>query len=171
MKKLSVFALASVVMMNGAFANEALDMQIRLLEMEVVRLTDEKRTHFETLEECASKVDGFRIAGISLLGLTAVGATVNVIQYTRIQRNRDTLDARAKAALDAMTKERDALRDAETSEMARINDMLQEITDLKLLIEQYEIRYGKLPQDGSTHGIIKPLLKKQKRPEWHAYAF
>lgn len=57
-------------------------MQIQMLESEIVKLTTEKQQKYAELEKCAGSVKGFKIAGISLIGLTAVGVAYNIHQHS-----------------------------------------------------------------------------------------
>ena len=78
-----------MISVGSVRADDNLDIQIQLLDNEIMRLTSEKQERFRDLESCASRVSGFRIAGVSLIGLTAVGVGVNIYQYTERGR-RDT---------------------------------------------------------------------------------
>ena len=86
MKKLLTISVAIMFAFGSVRAEDNFDIQIQLLDNEIERLTAEKQRQFSDLDRCASRVSGFRIAGISLLGLTAVGIGVNV--YQRVQINR-----------------------------------------------------------------------------------
>lgn len=56
------------------------DMQMQMLDSEIARLTAEKQQKYAELEKCAGSVKGFKIAGISLIGLTAGLAVYNIHQ-------------------------------------------------------------------------------------------
>jgi len=81
-----------VFTISGAFADANLDIQLQLLDNEIERLTAEKQQRFGELENCASRVSGFRIAGVSLIGLTAVGVGVNIYQSSERNRRDATID-------------------------------------------------------------------------------
>ena len=79
-KSLSVICVLLTVISLREAQSSNYDGQIQMLESEVAKLTAEKQQKYEELEKCASSVSGFKIAGISLLGLTAVGVGVNIYQ-------------------------------------------------------------------------------------------
>ncbi|MCL2017944.1 MAG: hypothetical protein FWG80_04205 [Alphaproteobacteria bacterium] len=96
MKRLISFLFFAIVP-QILFANY--EMQIQILENEIAKLTTEKQEKYAQLEKCASGVTGFKIAGISLLGLTAVGVGVNV--YQAVQGNQlNTKIGQTQASLD-----------------------------------------------------------------------
>jgi len=89
-KKAGFFAFILCVYTMVAYADNY-DVQIQLLDREIATLTAEKQKQYAGLENCAKKVTGFKIAGISLIGLTAGGVVWNVSQSRTIATQRDNL--------------------------------------------------------------------------------
>ena len=123
MKKFLAAACSITMLSNVAFAADY-SMQIQVVEAEVTRLMSEKQRQYDELEKCANGVSGFKIAGISLLGLTAVGVGVNVhqaVQYNRIDRaitqaEKDAETAKTEIAKIELEKQRaEALNENNTS--------------------------------------------------------
>jgi hypothetical protein len=73
MKKILTFALAFTLVMGGVRADDNFDIQIQLLDNEIAQLTAEKQRQFPALDRCARQTRNFRIAGISLIGVTVAG--------------------------------------------------------------------------------------------------
>ena len=82
-KKIITYFLALFAVHSVAFA-ESTDptIQIQMLDGEITKLTAEKQQKFGDLQKCEKSVKGFKIAGITTLGLTAVGVGVNIYQMT-----------------------------------------------------------------------------------------
>jgi len=76
-------------------------------ETQVEKLIREKRHKVKVLEECSSKVKGFRIAGISTLGLTAAGITGNVLLAEKQKKLDKELDA---ARMEVRQAEKDLIK-------------------------------------------------------------
>ena len=94
------------------------------MSAQVRRLLQEKQEKIEQLEKCEGKKQGWMIAGISTIGLTAVGVGLNIAQASKSNRLSDEIDA-----------SREELRRRE-SELNRINN---EISDLRAkAAEHYE---------------------------------
>lgn len=55
-------------------------------------LLREKRQEYDALQQCAAKVNGFKIAGISTLGLTAAGVAGNVALANKRKGVQDLID-------------------------------------------------------------------------------
>ncbi|MDR1696866.1 MAG: hypothetical protein LBR41_01430, partial [Rickettsiales bacterium] len=70
----------------------SVDMQIQMIDSEIARLTIEKQQKYAELDKCAKSVNGFKIAGISLLGLTGVGIAVNISQAVKLDRLGDQIN-------------------------------------------------------------------------------
>ena len=56
------------------------------------RLLQEKQDKIAKLEECEGKKQGWMIAGISTIGLTAVGVGVNIAQASKSNRLSDEIE-------------------------------------------------------------------------------
>jgi hypothetical protein len=139
MRKILTIALTVALVVGGvgvrAEENHNLDIRLQLLDNEIERLTREKQQRYRELEQCASRVQGFRIAGISLLGLTAVGVGVNIYQYT--ERGRRT---RELAVLkDQVNNLRSSLHECETVDRPRLIEAMRAAAD------EWQIAYG--PED------------------------
>jgi hypothetical protein len=116
MKKHIAIVLSCLVAVHAARAADY-DMQIQMLDAEIAKLTAEKQTKYADLEKCAKSVDGFKIAGISLLGLTAVGVGVNIYQANKISDLNNQIDAKKK---EIEKKERDAKNARDKAEKERL---------------------------------------------------
>ena len=60
---------------------------------QLARLINEKNKKMAQLEQCAKKVNGFKIAGISTLGLTAAGVAGNVALSSKNKRLEREIDS------------------------------------------------------------------------------
>jgi len=58
---------------------------------QIQRLMQEKQQKYAKLEECSKKVEGFKIAGISTLGLTAIGIGANVALVNKQDKLKDQI--------------------------------------------------------------------------------
>lgn len=63
---------------------------------ELSRLINEKNKKMAKLEQCAKKVSGFKIAGISTLGLTAAGAVGNIMLHKKSTELTNQIDSTKK---------------------------------------------------------------------------
>ena len=66
---------------------------------QINRLLQEKQQKMAQLEQCAKKVNGFKIAGISTLGLTAAGVAGNVVlsgKNKALKSGNDSLETKIK---------------------------------------------------------------------------
>ncbi len=62
------------------------------MSAQVRRLLQEKQEKIEQLEKCEGKKQGWMIAGISTIGLTAVGVGVNIAQASKSNRLSDEIE-------------------------------------------------------------------------------
>lgn len=69
------------------------------MSAQVRRLLQEKQEKIEQLEKCEGKKQGWMIAGISTIGLTAVGVGVNIAQASKSNRLSDEIEME-KSALE-----------------------------------------------------------------------
>ena len=76
-KPVSVLAITIVGMMSVFPSNGA------PMTSQIQRLLDQKEEKIKQLEECEGKKQGWMIAGISTIGLTAVGVGVNIAQASK----------------------------------------------------------------------------------------
>ena len=96
MKKISVCSVVALCAVAGnAFG---------VTNPAITKLINEKQQKMEQLEQCAKKVTGFKIAGISTLGLTAVGIGGNVALASK-QKGLDTQISKVQTDLDAQKTE------------------------------------------------------------------
>ena len=72
---------------------------------QIQRLLDQKQEKIKKLEECEGKKQGWMIAGISTIGVTAVGVGLNIVQASK--RNR--LDDEINTARHDLEKKREDL--------------------------------------------------------------
>ena len=79
----SVLSVMVVCSMNSLYANAAPAPKPVYMTSQIQRLLNEKQEKISKLEECDGKRKGFMIAGISTLGLTAVGVGVNIAQASK----------------------------------------------------------------------------------------
>ena len=63
---------------------------------QIQRLLAEKQEKIAALEKCDGKRKGFMIAGISTIGLTAVGVGVNVVQANKSNNLSGQIEAKNK---------------------------------------------------------------------------
>jgi hypothetical protein len=69
------------------------------MSAQVRRLLQEKQEKIEQLEKCEGKKQGWMIAGISTIGLTAVGVGVNIAQASKSNRLSSEIEME-KSALE-----------------------------------------------------------------------
>lgn len=86
------------------------DFAVAYVSPRVKALLREKREEYAALEQCAAKVDGFKIAGISTLGLTAAGVAGNV-----------ALAKRNKAAEDCVDGDCDLLKNSSNNDLSNLD--------------------------------------------------
>jgi len=91
---------------------------------QIAKLIKEKQQKTERLEQCAQKVKGFKIAGISTLGLTAVGIGGNIALAskekkleTQIDSTQSELDKR-RAELNSVNNQISSIKDEQAKEAA-----------------------------------------------------
>ena len=75
---------------------------------QITRLLQQKKQKMAQLEQCAQKVKGFKIAGISTLGLTAVGVGGNIALASKNKSMERDIDA-TRTKLDEEQKELDSI--------------------------------------------------------------
>ena len=85
------------------------------MSAQVRRLLQEKQEKIAKLEECEGKKQGWMIAGISTIGLTAVGVGVNIAQASKNNRLSDEIE------MEKSTLER------EQNNLNRINSQISEL--------------------------------------------
>lgn len=76
-KPVSILAITIVGLMSAFPSNGA------TMTSQIQRLLDQKEEKIKQLEECEGKKQGWMIAGISTIGLTAVGVGVNIAQANK----------------------------------------------------------------------------------------
>ena len=100
MKKYFLFGLMVAIMPNlccGASAR-------------YTQLVREKQQKMEELEKCMGSSNGLKIAGISTLGLTAVGVAGNIYEAKEIKKNVATIDEN-NTAIEKKEKENKKLKE------------------------------------------------------------
>ena len=75
--------LMAICVACNAYAESVQTPQPVYMTSQIQRLLNEKQEKISQLEECDSKRKGFMIAGISTIGLTAVGVGVNIAQASK----------------------------------------------------------------------------------------
>lgn len=104
MKNKNLFIFAGLTMLvHGAVSAVDTSMQIQILDAEIEQLTAEKQKKYGELEKCEKSVNGFKIAGITTLGLTAVGAGVNIYQVSKRNKLDDQIELKKKEVANAKT--------------------------------------------------------------------
>ena len=61
-------------------------------DSEIEELIRQKQAKIEQLEKCQGKTKGLKIAGLSMLGITAVGVGVNIGEASKIKQNERTIN-------------------------------------------------------------------------------
>ena len=79
-KPVSILAITIVGLMSAFPSNGA------QMTSQIQRLLDQKEEKIKQLEKCEGKKQGWMIAGISTIGLTAVGVGVNIAQANKSNR-------------------------------------------------------------------------------------
>lgn len=89
MFKISVSCLAAICVVGNLYAIENVSPQIQ-------KLLAQKQEKITALEKCDGKRKGFMIAGISTIGLTAVGVGVNIAQANKSSNLSGQIEAKNK---------------------------------------------------------------------------
>jgi cell division protein FtsL len=119
MRKTAIIVAAAAVATGPAclYADEGDDLQAQILTREIAELRQKIVDESKTLESCAQKVKGFKIAGGVTLGLTAVGVGVNVYQAVGRNKTEKEISATDEKLTDAK-KQLEALKAAK-----KMNDL------------------------------------------------
>ena len=86
MRSISLIAIMLVGLMSTVPSNGA------QMTSQIQRLLDQKEEKIKKLEECEGKKKGWMIAGISTIGVTAVGVGVNIAQASKKNRLSEEID-------------------------------------------------------------------------------
>ena len=86
-KSVSIFAIMLFGVMSAFPSNGA------QMTSQIQRLLEQKEEKIKQLEECEGKKKGWMIAGISTIGVTAVGIGVNIAQASKSSKLSDEIDA------------------------------------------------------------------------------
>ena len=108
---------------------------------QIQRLLNEKQEKISKLEECDGKRKGFMIAGISTIGLTAVGVGVNIAQANKSNK------------LSNQIADQNRELEKQQSNLANINSQISEIQSNNARRE-CEFQEGKIYVNGQC--IDKP---------------
>ena len=98
---------------------------------EIIDLISEKQRKLDQLEQCSKKTKGFKIAGISTIGLTAVGIAGNVA----LSNEREDVSQKLSNAKNTLAKQQAEQRQAEIDAAAKAavaDARAQEIASIKL---------------------------------------
>ena len=119
------------------------DFAVAYVSPRVKALLREKREEYAALEQCAAKVDGFKIAGISTLGLTAAGVAGNV-----------ALAKRNKAAEECANGDCDLLKNSSNNDLSNLN--YDSYTDIgSSCSDVFVFEKGEIVQKGSHDKLVK----------------
>lgn len=88
------------------------------MSAQVRRLLQEKQEKIEQLEKCEGKKQGWMIAGISTIGLTAVGVGVNIAQASKSNRLSDEIEME-KSTLERHQNELNRIQNDIAAERAK----------------------------------------------------
>lgn len=86
---------------------------------ELVRLINEKNKKYQQLEQCAKKVNGFKMAGVSTLGLTAAGVAGNVMLANKNKELTKQIDQTKTSIESEKTKKENLQSEIETKKQER----------------------------------------------------
>ncbi len=128
---------------------------------EIQRLISEKQQKIAALEKCSRKVKGFKIAGISTIGLTAVGIAGNVA----LSNEREDVSQKLSNAKTTLAKQQAEQRQAEIDAAAKaaLDDArAQEIASIKLDPDDIGNGYKYKSIDGSK---VRSEINYKKCPE------
>ena len=110
---------------------------------QIIKLIRQKQQKVVQLEQCAKKVNGFKIAGISTLGVTAVGIGGNIALASK-NKKLDTEINSTKTKIET-----------EKEKLAKKND---EIAAEKLKIQQKQEEVINKAVYHVLHGAISPMI-------------
>jgi hypothetical protein len=102
MRKISyiIIALVGTIGKASAVSDETL----------IRQLVEEKNQKLATLEQCTKKVTGFKVAGISTLGLTAVGVAGNIA----LKNKNKEMDGQIAFAKNELARQQERTKDSKT---------------------------------------------------------
>lgn len=120
LKFTNIFLIACILSIDAIIAH-ALSMT-----PQIQRLLDEKQQKIEALEKCEGKKQGWMIAGISTIGLTAVGVVGNVALANK-SKSVDSAISNEKSALNAARLELNDVNDKIAAEKQRQEELEKEI--------------------------------------------
>ncbi|MBR6363708.1 MAG: hypothetical protein IKS08_01310 [Alphaproteobacteria bacterium] len=115
MKYTSLLCLVSICALDNAFADNPPAPRPVYMTSQIQRLLNEKQEKISKLEECDGKRKGFMIAGISTIGLTAVGVGVNIAQANKSNK------------LSNQIADQNRELEKQQSNLANINSQISEI--------------------------------------------
>lgn len=101
--------VVSIIPVSGAFCANP----------ELVRLINEKNKKYQQLEQCAKKVNGFKMAGVSTLGLTAAGVAGNVMLANKNKELTKQIDQTKTSIESEKTKKENLQSEIETKKQER----------------------------------------------------
>ena len=107
--------LAAICMVCNAYAEPAAAPKPVYMTSQIQSLLNEKQEKVSKLEECDGKRKGFMIAGISTIGLTAVGIGVNIAQATKSNK------------LSNQIEDQNRELDKQQANLANINSQISDI--------------------------------------------
>ena len=87
------------VLIGVCFALDSVTVHSIDMTPQIQQLLQEKQDKIAALEKCEGKKQGWMIAGVSTIGLTAVGVGVNIAQASKSNKLSDEIDS-AKQELD-----------------------------------------------------------------------
>lgn len=127
LSKILLGALCGVFVATGAFGVTGAE------SATVAKLLAEKQQKMAKLEQCAKKVKGFKIAGISTLGLTAVGVGGNVMLASK-QKDISHQITSTKAQIEKKQEELEKINEKidVANEQKRIEDEKREAEEQRL---------------------------------------
>ena len=115
---------------------------------EIIDLISEKQRKLDQLEQCSQKTKGFKIAGVSTIGLTAVGIAGNVA----LSNEREDVLQKLSNAKNTLAKQQAEQRQAEIDAAAKAavaDARAQEIASIKLNTDDIGNGYTYKDIDGS----------------------
>ena len=118
---------------------------------QIQRLLEQKEEKIKKLEECEGKKQGWKIAGISTIGLTAVGVGVNIAQSNKSDQLSDEIDLNRQQ----LERQQEKLSRIETQIAQKEHEKAERERAEKERAEREQAERAKPGQDGVEVGIIQ----------------
>lgn len=158
MKKIFVFGLIASLVPCIGFAENP----------QITRLMREKQNKIEQLEKCMGSTKGLKIAGISTLGLTAVGVAGNIAEASAIKKYDSQIEATDKKIEKTQQEIDEKLKKIEKKEEAEAEARKQERMLKNVVLADINTinNSGNIGDRAVSHGYMPEQLPENLRSQF-----